>query len=223
MSELCLWYADACALVPDIERRVNRCPDALHDGYYTEPVKYIVVVKRKKRFSVFVQNFPCERLGKMRFFSDLSTNHAKERIANVLLEGYENWYAKYKERADLLTIALERYNNGGIKGSFDCLYRGISKSARNHASGRNPLRKPKKEKGKRFKESWNRYSKDVIKRGEVRMMSELSAPSWIGLLSIFNILLFIAIIAAGVYCFILFVRLAHLGINALRIYIDKNK
>ncbi len=55
------------------------------------------------------------------------------------------------------------------------------------------------------------------------MASELLAPWWIGFLSIFNILLFIIILAAGVYCFILFVRLAHLGIKALRIYIDKNE
>ncbi|HHU90448.1 MAG TPA: hypothetical protein GXZ22_05265 [Clostridiaceae bacterium] len=55
------------------------------------------------------------------------------------------------------------------------------------------------------------------------MASKLLAPGLIGFLSIFNILLYIAIIAAGVYGFILFVRLAHLGIKALRIYIDKNE
>lgn len=55
------------------------------------------------------------------------------------------------------------------------------------------------------------------------MASKLLAPGLIGFLSIFNILLFIAIIAAGIYGFILLVRLAHLGIKALRIYIDKNE
>lgn len=63
----------------------------------------------------------------------------------------------------------------------------------------------------------------MIKRGEKKMASELLAPGLIGFLSIFNILLFIVIIAAGIYGFILLVRLAHLGIKALRIYIDKNE
>ena len=55
------------------------------------------------------------------------------------------------------------------------------------------------------------------------MTAELSAPRWIGILSIFNVLWVIAIVVACIYCFILFVKLAHLGIKALRIYIEKNK
>lgn len=62
------------------------------------------------------EEFPCERLGKMGDFSDLSTNHAKERNSRrIATEGYEKWYVEYKERADLLTFALARYNNGRMK------------------------------------------------------------------------------------------------------------
>lgn len=63
----------------------------------------------------------------------------------------------------------------------------------------------------------------MIKRGEENMTAELSAPRWIGILSILNVLWVIAIVVACIYCFILFVKLAHLGIKALRIYIEKNK
>ena len=55
------------------------------------------------------------------------------------------------------------------------------------------------------------------------MTSEISAPWWLSIWSIFNVLLVIAFVVACIYGFILFVKLAHLGIKALRIYIDKNK
>ena len=49
-------------------------------------------------------------------FSDLNTDHAKERNSkHIAIEGFEDWYAEYKERADLLTLALDRYNNGRMK------------------------------------------------------------------------------------------------------------
>ena len=55
------------------------------------------------------------------------------------------------------------------------------------------------------------------------MTSELSGPWWIGILSILNVIWGIAIVVACIYGFILLVKLAHLGIKALRIYIEKNK
>lgn len=48
-------------------------------------------------------------------------------------------------------------------------------------------------------------------------------PWWITMLPFLNILLIPVMIAASVYAFILFVKLAKLGIKALNIYIDKNK
>jgi len=49
-------------------------------------------------------------------FSDLNTNHVKERTCRrVAAEGFDAWYGEYAERADLLTVALERYNNGRMK------------------------------------------------------------------------------------------------------------
>lgn len=49
-------------------------------------------------------------------FSDLNTNHAKERTcAAVASSGFDAWYADYAERADLLTVALSKYNDGRMK------------------------------------------------------------------------------------------------------------
>jgi hypothetical protein len=49
-------------------------------------------------------------------FSDLNTNHVKQRTCSfVAAFGFEAWYREYVERADLLTTALERYNNGRMK------------------------------------------------------------------------------------------------------------
>ena len=49
-------------------------------------------------------------------FRDLNTNHVKERICReIAAEGFDAWYQKYTECADLLTVALERYNNGRMK------------------------------------------------------------------------------------------------------------
>ena len=55
----------------------------------------------------------------------------------------------------------------------------------------------------------------------------LSQPSMMGnsfvIITMLNIVLFIAIIACSIYAFILFVKLARRGIKALDIYIDKNQ
>ncbi len=55
------------------------------------------------------------------------------------------------------------------------------------------------------------------------MTPEISVPLGLSIFPIINIILYIAFLAACIYGFVLFVKLAHLGIEALRIYISKNK
>jgi len=95
----------------------SKCPGCSHDGYYTEPCKVHHCCKEKGiAHCGMCAEFPCARLGKMGDFSDLNTNHVKERTcSNVATSGFEPWYQEYLERADLLTAALERYNNGRMK------------------------------------------------------------------------------------------------------------
>lgn len=49
-------------------------------------------------------------------FSDLHTNHAKDRNSQeIAAKGFEQWYESYARKAALLTVALERYNDGRMK------------------------------------------------------------------------------------------------------------
>ena len=100
------------------------------------------------------EEFPCERLGKMGDFSDLSTNHAKERNSRrIATEGYEKWYVEYKERADLLTLALARYNNGRMKRYLCELFiQQDIEVLRKIMLRAEPLTGTQKEKGKVFQE-----------------------------------------------------------------------
>ena len=95
----------------------SRCPGCSHDGYYTEPCKVHHCCREKRLAHCgLCGEFPCARLGKMSDFGDLNTGHAKERTCkSIATHGFDRWYAEYAERADLLTIALARYNNGRMK------------------------------------------------------------------------------------------------------------
>lgn len=49
-------------------------------------------------------------------FRDLNTGGAKLRTCRRVGEaGFEQWYEEYAKKAELLTIALARYNNGRMK------------------------------------------------------------------------------------------------------------
>ncbi len=93
------------------------CPGCSHDGYDTKPCKAHHCCREKKRSHCGAcEGFPCMKLGKMGDFSDLNTGRVKERTCNYIAShGFDAWYQGYARRADLLTIALEQYNNGHIK------------------------------------------------------------------------------------------------------------
>lgn len=95
----------------------SRCTGCSADGYYTDMCKVHHCCKEKGiGHCGRCGDCPCARLGRMGDFSDLSTNHVKERTcARVGREGFDAWYAEYKERAELLTRALEQYNDGRMK------------------------------------------------------------------------------------------------------------
>lgn len=95
----------------------SRCPGCSADGYYTDVCK-VHHCCREKRLGHCGECglFPCVRLGRMGDFSDLDTGHVKQRTcAAVAGDGFDKWYAEYAERAELLTLALEKYNDGRMK------------------------------------------------------------------------------------------------------------
>ena len=95
----------------------SRCPGCSHDGYYTEPCRvHRCVRERGLAHCGACEEFPCVRLGGMGDFSDLHTNHVKERTCRaVAAAGFPAWQREYEAKADLLTTALARYNNGRMK------------------------------------------------------------------------------------------------------------
>lgn len=157
MSDYAYGYCEMpCALCTRYRTNgKSRCPGCSHDGYYTEPCKVYRCCKEKKMIQCgLCEDFPCERLGKMGDFSDLSTNHAKERNSRrIAAEGYEKWYVEYKERADLLTLALDRYNNGRMKRFLCELFiQQDIEVLRKIMLRAEPLTGTQKEKGKVFQE-----------------------------------------------------------------------
>ena len=95
----------------------SRCPGCSQNGYYTDTCKvHHCCQGRELAHCGLCPEFPCARLGKMGEFSDLRTDHAKERACRaVAAEGFDAWHAAYAERAALLTEALANYNNGRMK------------------------------------------------------------------------------------------------------------
>ncbi len=91
----------------------SRCIGCTEKGYYTEPCK---VHKCCTLHCGTCTSFPCKTLGPMTDFSNLNTNHVKERTCKEIKAiGFDAWYNKYKEKAELLKYALTNYNKGRMK------------------------------------------------------------------------------------------------------------
>ncbi|MDD3919740.1 MAG: DUF3795 domain-containing protein [Eubacteriales bacterium] len=95
----------------------SKCAGCSHSGYYTDVCKVYRCCREKGFLHCgCCPEVPCVRLGRMGDFSDLNTNHVKPRTCKaVSSEGFDAWYAQYEAKAKLLTVALERYNNGRMK------------------------------------------------------------------------------------------------------------
>ncbi len=96
---------------------VSACPGCSRDGYYTDTCKaYDCCVGKGSTHCALCAEYPCRRLGGMGDFRDLNTNNVKRRVCDsIRAEGFAAWYDSYKERAALLTRALDRYNDGRMK------------------------------------------------------------------------------------------------------------
>lgn len=95
----------------------SRCAGCSESGYYTDTCKVYRCCREKSLNQCGeCADFPCERLQRMGEFSNLKTDNVKRRVCDaVARDGFIKWYAEYKKRADMLTDALERYNDGRMK------------------------------------------------------------------------------------------------------------
>lgn len=133
----------------------SRCPGCSSDGYYTQPCKtHHCCKERGVGHCGNCGEFPCARLEKIGDFRDLNTNHAKERNCGAVAQvGFERWLQEYAERADLLTLALERYNNGRMKRYLCELFiQWDMKALRDLMARAAHLDGDPKERGRRFRE-----------------------------------------------------------------------
>lgn len=96
---------------------VSRCAGCSASGYYTDACKVYRCCREKQlNHCGNCGGVPCERLGKMSDFKDLRTDNVKSRtFTAVSRQGFDAWYSDYAKRADMLTTALERYNDGRMK------------------------------------------------------------------------------------------------------------
>lgn len=133
----------------------SKCLGCSKGGYYTDTCKVFSCVRGKGidhcgKCAVF----PCVRVSKMGEFSDLRTDNAKQKTcALVASNGFESWYKEYSRRADLLTVALGKYNDGRMKRYLCELF--ITQSIDNIElimKRAESLNGTQKENGKRFKE-----------------------------------------------------------------------
>lgn len=132
----------------------SRCPGCSVNGYYTDVCKVHHCCRDKAlNHCASCTDFPCARLGKMGDFSDLNTNHVKKRTSDcIAAEGFEAWYSAYAERAELLTKALENYNDGRMKRYLCELFIQQSNEVLRAIMGRaEGLQGTPKEKGKAFR------------------------------------------------------------------------
>lgn len=95
----------------------SSCAGCSHNGYYSETCKIAKCCKERKLLHcALCKEFPCEQVKKIGDFSDLNTKEHYRKVCHCISQnGFEIWYQEYKERKRLLTIALEKYNNGRMK------------------------------------------------------------------------------------------------------------
>lgn len=95
----------------------SRCPGCSANGYYTDLCKVHHCCRDSAiKHCGLCADFPCKRLGSMGDFRDLNTGNVKQRTCrSIAADGFDAWYADYCERADLLAVALARYNDGRMK------------------------------------------------------------------------------------------------------------
>lgn len=93
------------------------CAGCSHDGYYSKPCKIAKCCKNKKLLHcALCADFPCNQVKKTGDFSDLNTGEHFAKVCHSISEnGFDRWYQTYRERKMLLTMALEKYNNGRMK------------------------------------------------------------------------------------------------------------
>lgn len=105
---LCLYYHT---------KGLSRCKGCSHDGFFTGACSiYKCCKKGNVLHCALCPKYPCNKCKKLKEFNCLDSKSAWLQICAVVREkGFDNWYGEYQRKAELLDIALEKYNNGKMK------------------------------------------------------------------------------------------------------------
>ena len=96
---------------------ISRCKGCSVNGLFTGTCNLHKCCKLKRNIACATcDEFPCKKYKGLKEFSDLSTDCVwNKNCENISQNGFDEWYKEYKEKSELLTVALEQYNNGRIK------------------------------------------------------------------------------------------------------------
>lgn len=95
----------------------SKCQGCSCKGYYTDNCKvYRCCNETNKIHCGKCKKYPCSKLSNMKDFKDLNTNNVKKRTGDLIKNmEFANWYKEYNQKCELLTYALEKYNDGRMK------------------------------------------------------------------------------------------------------------
>lgn len=107
-----------CALCPYYHTKgISRCKGCIHDGFFTDACNiYKCCKNRNLAYCAVCNEYPCKKCASLKEFNCLNTDSAWLRTVSMIQSrGFEKWYDEYQSKAELLTFALEHYNNGRMK------------------------------------------------------------------------------------------------------------
>lgn len=107
-----------CALCPYYHTKgKSRCMGCSHDGFFTGTCRIYKCCKTNNlSHCALCDDYPCTKCAALKEFNCLNTDGVWIRtVSEIQSEGFEKWYSVYNRKAELLNVALEKYNNGKMK------------------------------------------------------------------------------------------------------------
>lgn len=107
-----------CALCPYYHTKgISRCKGCSHDGFFTGACNIYKCCKNKDLLHCAVcDEYPCKKCASLKEFNCLNTNSVwLATVTAIQSNSFDDWYAEYQRKAELLNIALEHYNSGRMK------------------------------------------------------------------------------------------------------------
>lgn len=95
----------------------SKCTGCSYGGYYGDSCKIKKCCEAKRHpHCALCEEYPCPRIQHLEDFGNLDTSGCWADIADdIQRKGFEDWHQALKRKSDMLTAALETYNDGRMK------------------------------------------------------------------------------------------------------------